>query len=141
MHWHEPPPPQLHAATLVDLAQAEAADDSPHAVSRLVQALESVQDPRQRADAYNQLARLLFFKGEIAQSAEAAERGLAELDPADPMASQLFSAQLTASTFDTQLRPGVTDRLAPYLAAARAGQPPADPLDLRTPLRPHGDSG
>ncbi len=124
----EPPPPELHAATLVDLAQAEAADNSPHAVSRLVQALESVQDPRQRADAYNQLARLLFFKGEIAQSAEAAERGLAELDPADPMATQLISAQLTASTFDTELRPGVTDRLAPYLGPARAGQLPPDPL-------------
>jgi DNA-binding CsgD family transcriptional regulator len=124
----EPPPADLHAATLVELAHAEAADDSPHAVSRLVQALERVEDPRQRADAYNQLARLLFFKGEIAQSAEAAERGLAELAPSDPMASQLISAQLTASTFDTQLRPGVTDRLAPYLESARSGRPPADPL-------------
>jgi DNA-binding NarL/FixJ family response regulator len=124
----EPPPPQLHAATLVELAQAEAAEDSPHAVSRLVQALESVEDPRQRADAYNQLARLLFFKGEIAQSADAAERGLAELGPTDPMSSQLISAQLTASTFDTKLRPGVTDRLGPYLGPARAGSPPSDPL-------------
>jgi DNA-binding CsgD family transcriptional regulator len=118
----------LHAAILVELAHAEAADDSPHAVSRLVEALERVDDPRQRADAYNQLARLLFFKGEISQSAEAAERGLAQLAPTDPMASQLISAELTASTFDTELRPGVTDRLAPYLVTARAGQPPADAL-------------
>ncbi|HEX4017203.1 MAG TPA: AAA family ATPase [Frankiaceae bacterium] len=124
----EPPPPELHAAILVELAQAEAADDSPHAVNRLVQALESVHDPGKRADAYNQLARLLFFKGEIAQSAEAAERGLDELGPADPLASQLISAQLTASTFDTRLRPGVTDRLAPYLEPAREGRPPSDPL-------------
>ena len=124
----EPPPPEQRAETLVELAHAEAADDSPHAVSRLVEALDSVHDPRQRAEAYNQLARLLFFKGDIAQSAEAAERGLSELAPGDALASQLLSAQLTAATFDTRLRPGVTDRLAPYLLAARAGQPPADPL-------------
>jgi DNA-binding CsgD family transcriptional regulator len=124
----EPPPPEWEAATLVELAHAEAADDSPHAVRRLVQALERVEDPRQRADAYNQLARLLFFKGEIAEAAEAAERGLAELGPDDPMASQLISAQLTASTFDTMLRPGVTDRLAPYLETARRGHPPDDAL-------------
>ncbi len=124
----EPPPPDLRAATLVELAHAEAADDSPHAVSRLVEALDSVRDPRQRAEAYNQLARLLFFKGDIGQSAEAAERGLSEVDPHDPMASQLLSAQLTAATFDTRLRPGVTDRLAPYLPPARAGLPPSDPL-------------
>jgi DNA-binding CsgD family transcriptional regulator len=125
---NEPPADDQRATTLIALAQAEAADDSPHAVARLVDALESVRGPRQRADAYNQLARLLFFKGDIGQAAEAAERGLAELDPADPMASQLISAQLTAATFDTNLRPGVTDRLAPYLAEARAGHPPRDPM-------------
>ena len=124
----EPPPAHSRAAVLVELAHAEAADDSPHAVSRLVEALDSVQDPRQRAEAYNQLARLLFFKGDIAQSAEAAERGLSELSDDDPLASQLLSAQLTAATFDTRLRPGVTDRLGPYLPHARAGQPPPDPL-------------
>ncbi len=124
----EPPPHEQRAAILVELAHAEAADDSPSAVNRLVEALDSVQDPRQRAEAYNQLARLLFFKGDIAQSAEAAERGLSELAPGDPMASQLLSAELTAATFDTRLRPGLTDRLAPYLPSARAGQPPSDPL-------------
>jgi DNA-binding CsgD family transcriptional regulator len=124
----EPPAPEVRAATLIELAHAEAADDSPHAVSRLVEALESVQDPRERAEAYNQLARLLFFKGDIGQSAEAAERGLAEVDPSDPLSSQLISAQLTAATFDSQLRPGVTDRLEPYLPPARGGEPPPDPL-------------
>jgi DNA-binding CsgD family transcriptional regulator len=44
------------------------------------------------------------------------------------MASQLISAQLTAATFDANLRPGVTDRLAPYLADALAGHPPQDPM-------------
>ncbi len=124
----EPPPPELRAATLVELAHAEAADNSPQAVNRLVEALDSAQDPRQHAEAYNQLARLLFFKGDFAQAAEAAERGLSELAPGDPMASQLLSAQLTAATFDTRLRPEVTDRLAPYLPPARAGKPPSDPL-------------
>jgi DNA-binding CsgD family transcriptional regulator len=124
----EPPPPELRAETLVELAHAEAADDSPYAVSRLVEALDSVHDPRRRAEAYNQLARLLFFKGDIAQSAEAAERGLSEVDPDDPIASQLLSAQLTAATFDARRRSEVTDRLGPYLPPARAGQPPADPL-------------
>ncbi len=124
----EPPPADERPATLIALAQAEAADDSPSAVPRLVEALESVDDRAQRADAYNQLARLLFFKGDISQAADAAERGLAELDSADPMTSQLVSAQLTAATFDSTLRAAVTDRLAPYLPEARAGRPPDDPL-------------
>jgi DNA-binding CsgD family transcriptional regulator len=124
----EPPPVDLQAPILVELAHAEAADNSPHAMSRLVEALKNVQDPRQRAEAYNQLARLLFFKGDISQSAEAAERGLAELAPDDPLVSQLVSAQLTAATFDTRLRPGLTDQLAPYLSPARTGDLPPDPL-------------
>ena len=137
----EPPPPDLRPATLVDLAHAEAADDSPHAVSRLVEALDSVQDPRQRAEAYNQLARLLFFKGDIAQSAEAAERGLSELSPDDALASQLLSAQLTAATFDTRLRPGVTDRLGSVPASRSRRKAALGPPDMRAPVCPDGDPG
>ncbi|MGE5136303.1 MAG: helix-turn-helix transcriptional regulator [Gemmatimonadota bacterium] len=124
----EPPPPDDRDAVLIDLAHAEAADNSPDAVSRLVQVLEHVRDPRIRASAYNQLARLLFFKGEIAESAAAAERGLAEIDPADELAAHLLSAQLTAATFVPALRAGLTDRLQAYLPDARSGLPPRDPM-------------
>jgi DNA-binding CsgD family transcriptional regulator len=124
----EPPPEDQRDATLVELAQAEAAIDSADAVARLVEAVDRVQAPRQRAAAYQDLARLLFFKGDIAAAADAAERGLAELDPDDEMFSHLLSAQLTAATFDATLRGTVADRLGPFLAEARAGRPPSDPL-------------
>ena len=124
----EPPPPDHREAVLIELAHAEAADNSPDAVGRLVQALEHVRDPRTRAEAYNQLARLLFFKGEIAESAAAAQRGLAEIDPADELAAHLLSAQLTAATFVPDLRAGLTDHLQAFLPDARSGLPPRDPM-------------
>jgi DNA-binding CsgD family transcriptional regulator/predicted negative regulator of RcsB-dependent stress response len=124
----ERPPPDYRDAILIELAHAEAADDSPDAVSRLEQVLNHVRDRRTRADAYNQLARLLFFKGEIAESAAAAERGLAEIDPGDELAAHLLSAQLTAATFVPALRAGLTDQLQAYLPDARSGRPPRDPM-------------
>ena len=124
----ERPPPDDRDAILIELAHAEAADGSPDAVSRLVQVLEHVRDRRTRADAYNQLARLLFFKGELAESAAAAERGLAEIDPGDELAAHLLSAQLTAATFVPALRAGLTDKLQAYLPDARSGRPPRDPI-------------
>jgi DNA-binding CsgD family transcriptional regulator len=124
----ERPPLEHRDAILIELAHAEAADGSPDAVSRLVQVLGHVRDPRTRADAYHQLARLLFFKGEIAESAAAAERGLAEVDPGDDIAAHLLSAQLTAATFVPALRDGLTDQLQAYLPDARSGRPPRDPM-------------
>jgi DNA-binding CsgD family transcriptional regulator len=124
----ERPPPDHRDAILIELAHAEAADGSPDAVSRLVQVLGHVRDPHTRAGAYNQLARLLFFKGEIAESASAAERGLAEIDPGDELAAHLLSAQLTAATFVPALRAGLTGRLEAYLPDARSGRPPRDPM-------------
>jgi len=124
----ERPPPEHHDAILIELAHAEAADGSPDAVGRLVEVLGHVRDPHTRADAYHQLARLLFFKGEIAESAAAAERGLAEVDPGDELAAHLLSAQLTAATFVPALRAGLTDQLQAHLPAARSGQVPRDPM-------------
>jgi DNA-binding CsgD family transcriptional regulator len=124
----ERPPPDHRDAILIELAHAEAADGSPDAVSRLVQVLEHVRDPYTRGDAYHQLARLLFFKGEIAESAAAAERGLAEVEPGDELAAHLLSAQLTAATFVPALRAGLTDQLETYLPEARSGRPPSDPM-------------
>lgn len=124
----EPPPPDQRDAVLIELAHAEAAGDLPDAVSRLVQALDHVHDPHRRADAYNQLARLLFFKGDIAESAAAAACGLAEIETTDELASHLLSAHLTASTFVPTLRAGVTDQLQTYLPDARSGRLPRDPL-------------
>jgi DNA-binding CsgD family transcriptional regulator len=124
----EPPPPEVCDAVLIELAHAEAAADSPDAVSRLVQALDHVRDPHTRADAYNQLARLLFFKGDIVESAAAAERGLAEIGAGDELAAHLLSAHLTAATFAPTLRAGLTDRLEAYLPDARLGRPPSDPM-------------
>jgi DNA-binding CsgD family transcriptional regulator len=124
----ERPPPQDRDAILIELAHAEAADGSPDAVNRLAQVLEHVRDPRTRAEACNQLARLLFFKGEIAESAAAAERGLAEIDPGDDLAAHLLSAQLTAATFVPALRAGLTRQLEAHLPDARSGRPPRDPI-------------
>jgi DNA-binding CsgD family transcriptional regulator len=124
----EPPPAEERSATLVELAHAEAAADSPVASRRLTEALAHLGDRHRRSDAYHQLARLRFFKGDISGAADAAEAGLAELDPAEPMFRQLLSAYLTAATFDSQLRPTLGQRLGPYLEQARQGQVPSDPL-------------
>lgn len=124
----EPPPQVERDATLVELAHAEAADDSPDAVARLVQALERVTDPFQRADAYGKLARLLFYKGKIAEAAQAAELGLAEAVDDARLTGHLVSAQLTAATLIPSLRATVTDRLNPYMDDARAGRLPQDPI-------------
>lgn len=121
-------PAEDRDAILIELAHAEAADGLPDAVSRLVQVLGHVRDPRTRAGAFNQLARLLFFKGEIAESAAAAERGLAEVGPGDELAAHLVSARLTAATFVPALRAGLTSQLQAYLPAARGGRPPGDPM-------------
>ena len=124
----ERPPPGHSDAILIELAHAEAADGSPDAVSRLVQVLEHVRDRPTRGAAYHDLACLLFFKGEIAESAAAAERGLAEVEPGDELAAHLLSAQLTAATFVPALRAGRTSQLETYLPEARSGRPPADPM-------------
>ena len=124
----EPPPDDDRVATLIDLAHAEAAADSPQAAARLEEALSHLADRQERAHTYAELSRLRFFTGEVAGAADAAERGLAELDPADDTSRRLLSAYLTAATFDARLRPGRGDRLAPYVHRARSGDVPADPL-------------
>jgi DNA-binding CsgD family transcriptional regulator len=124
----ERPPPDHRDAILIELAHAEAADGSPDAVGRLVQVLDHVRDPHTRADAYHQLARLLFFRGDIAESAAAAERGLAEIGPDDELAAHLLSARLTAATFVPGLRAGLTSQLQAHLPDARSGRAPSDPM-------------
>ncbi len=124
----EPPTEAEHIPTLIDLAKAEAAADTPHASARLGEALSHVAEPRERADILAQLSRLRFFTGDIAGAADAAERGLAEVDPADDRARLLLSAYLTAATFDPRLRPNRIDRLAPHVERARLGEIPDDPI-------------
>jgi DNA-binding CsgD family transcriptional regulator len=124
----EPPPDDERVATLIDLARAEAAADSPQASARLTEALSHIADPAERADTYAELSRLRFFAGDVAGAADAAERGLAELDANDVTARLLLSAYLTAATFDHRLRPGRGDRLARYVQRARDGQADDDPL-------------
>ena len=134
----EPPPTEERDATLVELAQAEAAADSPDAAQRLVQALDHVSDRHRRAEAYHELARLVFFKGDLTQAANAAERGLREVEPGDELASRLLSASLTAATFEPSLRAG--HRRAGPLPRRRAGRAATGgPADLRAPVRPDGD--
>ncbi len=114
---------------LVELAYAESADDSPDALARLIEALERVHDRRQRADAYNELARLLFFKGDIVESVAAAERGLAEARSRMTTSRASWCPRTSPRRRCSRSRcDRHPDRLGTLLPDARAGRPPQDPL-------------
>ncbi|MGH8919909.1 MAG: AAA family ATPase, partial [Actinomycetes bacterium] len=81
----EPPPDRLRAAVLLELAEADALRGCPRAVAHLEQAIELLEDHRERARALNTLARLTHQAGDYDRGAELARRGLAQLDPGDPL--------------------------------------------------------
>lgn len=98
----EPPGDAELAAVLVDLAGAEALAAQPEAIDRLEQALELLDDGRERARLLLRLGRLLHEGGRVAEASERFERGLDELAGADEeLALELETAFLDTAWLDS----------------------------------------
>jgi DNA-binding CsgD family transcriptional regulator len=123
----EPPPPELRADVLVELAAAGAVSASPDAIDQLEEALELIDDPRRRAEALHALSVQLHHASDFARAATMAERAAAELPPDDPLQPRLLAARVGSSVVQFGLRGEAQAALEPLLEAARAGEAPNDP--------------
>lgn len=128
----EPPEDGRRAAVLIELAHAEAASGDPGASVRLGQALQRLDDVRDRARALYDLSRILFARGEFAAAAEAAERGLSELtedgrSAEDPLAEDLLGLLLIAAGFNAEMVESALRRIFPLMQEVAAGRPPRHP--------------
>jgi DNA-binding CsgD family transcriptional regulator len=122
----EPPPAADRGALLLELASARAAAGQPEAIETFERALANVSDPRQRAEAWLGLSRLLYARGEFAGAATAGARGGAELPDGDPLAERLVAVELTAASSAPELAADAIKRLD----ALVGGAPPTDPTLL-----------
>ncbi|MGQ0779359.1 MAG: ATP-binding protein [Pseudonocardiales bacterium] len=126
----EPPPDHLRAAVLLELAEADALRGFPRAMAHLEQAIELLEDHRERVSALNTLSRLTHHAGDYARGAELARRGLAQLSPGDPFEQTLLAAFVGPALLHPPLRAELADRLAPLIEAAAAGTFPTEPALL-----------
>jgi len=126
----EPPVPEVRSKLLVEVALAEAANGSAHAIERLAEVPELTDDPGRRARALHAISRLLFARGQVSSAVAAAEQARAELDPDDPLALRILAAQLAVMVF-TPGRWAEAERLLGDLEDRyEAGRLPAEPIVL-----------
>lgn len=122
-----PPPGELRAAVLRELALAEGRSGVPTAAQRLSEAVDLMDDPAERARAFASLGRLLFANGRHRDAAEAFDEGLRELAGRDAdLARELEVGFIAAATMDATLRPQGLARLEPILRDPDLGRLPAD---------------
>ena len=127
----EPPPAALRGEVLLELAEAEALAGDTAAGGHAEQALELLDRDRERLKALRALSRIRLVSGEHAVAARALEEVLDRIGAAgDAGEQQVLAEYLTAIRFQAPLRATAERRLAPILAAARAGSPPDDPALL-----------
>jgi DNA-binding CsgD family transcriptional regulator/tetratricopeptide (TPR) repeat protein len=107
----EPPGPGERSAVLVEFAMAEAAGGGPEAVRRCTQALEHVEDTRDRVRVRQTLGRVLAAHGEERLAARAFATALEDLGDQNPegLRTELLADYLSAAVLDLDLR---TDALA-----------------------------
>lgn len=119
----EPPPPELRAAVLVELGEAEtvAGDNPENATRHLEEALALMDDPRRRAQTILRLGWTLQKAGRIAEAADVFARGLAEQsDASDDLATLLEVGYLGAAWLDTTRASEIHRRRAELLARRRS---------------------
>ena len=90
-------------------------------------ALELLTDPAARVPALRLMSRISLVAGNQETAAAALQELLDGLGSRDAVAQQILAEYLTISRFTAPLLPEVTRRLAPFLEAARQGEPPTDP--------------
>jgi DNA-binding CsgD family transcriptional regulator len=123
----EPPATGARADVLLELAEATMQDGDVSAGTHIDAALKLLQAPADRVRALVPLARLRFQEGEHEASALAVEEALSALDQDDPIAQALVVDELNATLFRVPLRDRADARIAPLLAAVRAGRVPRHP--------------
>jgi len=123
----EPPPPDLRADVLVELAHAEARSGSRACLAHTEAALEVIEDPRRRAETLGSLARLLHHAGDFAGAASTADRARAQLDPGDALQPGLLATFIGAAVLEPALLGRAEAELRPLIEAARAGRETIDP--------------
>ena len=77
----EPPSPEQHTAVLLELGRAESLTNGAAAAEHLAHAYEMLDDPLERANAAQMLARTLLFTGHPNEAASIARAAAAELPP------------------------------------------------------------
>jgi DNA-binding CsgD family transcriptional regulator len=125
----EPPPPELRAGLLTELAEAQATGGEATAHVSLTKAL-SLLDPAQvhaRSDVLSVLARIYHARGDLARAAEASSQALDLLDPRDPAWEGALADFMSIATFYPPLVADGQRRIAPVLRDARRGKPPLSP--------------
>ena len=125
---NEPPTAALRDDVLLELAQAQAAAGHPEALERLSELLARLGDPPRRARTLQALSQLLLARADYGLAAQAAERGLADLDADDPLARELLGLYLAASSFDPSRRFTQADRWHALVQEAKQGHVPPEPF-------------
>jgi DNA-binding CsgD family transcriptional regulator/Tfp pilus assembly protein PilF len=123
----EPPAPGQRPGTLIELANAEAMNGDTGAEAHVSEALELLDEPRDRVPALRVLGRIKQALGDHDAAARALREILDTVGPSDPEAQQILAEYLTVNRFRTRLHPEAASRLAPIVDAARRGSPPSDP--------------
>ncbi|MEA2428787.1 MAG: hypothetical protein QOF37_2415, partial [Thermoleophilaceae bacterium] len=129
----EPPPAEARGELLLELARAEATAGAPTAADRFAEALERLGPGPGRVLAWHALSRVFGVRNEPSRAAEAAERGLEEVDAADPRRDLLLADRLAADALAPSLVERSEAELERLAQAARDGSPPAHPA-LKVPL-------
>jgi DNA-binding CsgD family transcriptional regulator len=125
---HEPPAVEDRPAALIALADARATGGAPGAVDSLHEALDLIDEPEQRAQALYDLGIVLLARFDLPGAADCAERGLAEIGRAGPLAEALEGVLLASAVLVPELQERVVARIAELRDAARAGDDPTDPV-------------
>lgn len=115
----EPPPPDLRARVLVELADAHAVAGTAadEATGHMEEALALMRNPRERAQTMLRLGWMLQKAGRLAHAANAFSRGLRDLGGADDDLETLLEVgYLGAAWVDKSRASEVLDRRAALLA-------------------------
>jgi DNA-binding CsgD family transcriptional regulator len=123
----EPPARERRPAVLVDLGRAAAAAGDPRAVDHLEGALVAVTEPERRAQISWAIGRTLMAGGRHKEAAETFDRGLRELEGADPeVGLRLEAAYASAARRSITTLPLAVARLRPMLSRRLAGATPGE---------------
>lgn len=120
------PPTESSSQVSLDLALSEAAVGEPTSAARFVDALESIEDPAQRAHPLYALGHTLYRRGRHREAAEAFREGVDMFVGNDPTRSTLFeSAYAACAHYLPAYRPEAMMRLE-AVAAELTTRPPCN---------------
>jgi DNA-binding NarL/FixJ family response regulator len=101
----EPPPPDLRAEILAELAQAEAMAGLPQAAERLTEAMDLTENQERRAELALSQWRALYGRGSYREAAEVLDWAMTELPIDDvALAAELDAAYVSAASLVPELR-------------------------------------